>query len=177
MGTLTAVPPWHAQYEALYRQHWTRVVRLCRLLLDDPQESQEVAQEVFLRLAQRCQASDPVAQWGAWLTRVALNACSDRRRSGWWRRGRAGPRAIEEIDLIDGEPTPERAALQREERERIWRAFRRLPPRQREVFVLRHLEGWSTEVVAEALVLSPGSVKRHLFRAVHRLRRALGGDS
>src|SRR3972149_2671604 len=119
MGTLTAVPRWHAQYEALYRQHWARGVRL----------------------------------------------------------GRAGPRAIEEIDLGGGEPTPERAALQGEARERIWRAFQRLPPRQREVFVLRHLEGWSTEAAAEALALSSGSGKRHLLRAGRRLRGALGGDS
>ena len=177
MGTLIAVPPWHAQYEALYRQHWARVVRLCRLLLNDSEEAQEVAQEVFLRLAQRFQGPDSTTEWAAWLTRVSLNACHDRRRSGWWRRWRAGPRAIEEIDLVDGEPTPERAALQGEARDRIWRAFQRLPPRQREVFVLRHLEGWSTEAAAEALALSSGSVKRHLFRAVRRLRGALGGDS
>ena len=177
MGPLTAVPPWHAEYEALYRRHWARVVRLCRLLLDDSQEAQEVAQEVFLRLAQRFQGSGSTTEWAAWLTRVSVNACQDRRRSGWWRRGRAGSRAIEEIDLVDGEPTPERAALQGEAREQIWRAFQRLPRRQREVFVLRHLEGWSTEAAAEALALSSGSVKRHLFRAVRRLRRVLGGDS
>ena len=75
MGTLTAVPPWHAQYEGLYRQHWARVVRLCRLLLDDSQEAQEVAQEVFLRLAQRFQGPDSTIEWAAWLTRVSLNAC------------------------------------------------------------------------------------------------------
>jgi RNA polymerase sigma-70 factor (ECF subfamily) len=177
MGILTAVPPWHRQYETLYREHWARVVRLCRLLLGDAQEAQEVAQEVFLRLMRRCQGTDAVTEWGPWLTRVSLNACRDRRRSGWWRRWRAGPSAIDETDLVDGEPTPERAALQGEERERIWRAFHRLPARQREVFVLRHLVGWSTEAAAEALALSPGSVKRHLFRAVRRLRGALGGDS
>ena len=177
MGTLTAVPPWHAQYETLYRQHWARVVRLCRLLLDDSEEALEVAQEVFLRLAQRFQAPDSTTEWGAWLTRVSLNACHARRRSGWWRRGRAGAGAAGEIDLVDGEPTPERAALQGEARERIWRALHRLPLRQREVFVLRHLEGWSTEAAGAALSLSSGSVKRHLFRAVRRLRRALGGDS
>src|SRR3990172_1679914 len=148
MGTLTAVAPWHAEYEALYRQHWARVVRLCRLLLDDSQEAQEVAQEVFLRLAQRFQGPDSTTEWAAWLTRVSPNACQDRRRSGWWRRWRAGPRANEEIDLVDGEPTPERAALQGGGRGRIWRAFPRLSPRQREVFGLRIIEGGATEGAA-----------------------------
>src|SRR5437667_440079 len=72
-------------------------------------------------------------------------------------------------------PTPEEAALGREERQRIWRIFRRLSARQQEVFALRQLEGWSTDEVAETLGLSSGSVKRHLFRATHQLRAALRG--
>jgi DNA-directed RNA polymerase specialized sigma24 family protein len=44
------------------------------------------------------------------------------------------------------------------------------------VFALRYLEGRSTEEVADALRLSVGSVKQHLFRAVHHLRRVLGGE-
>jgi len=42
---------------------------------------------------------------------------------------------------------------------------------------LRYVEGWSTAAVAEALGLTAGSVKRHLFRAVRRLRQTLGGEA
>ena len=142
MRTLTAVPPWHAQYEALYREHLARVVRLCRLLLDDPQEAQEVAQEVFVKLLRRYQEPERSTQWGAWLTRVAVNACRDRRRSSWWQGWRQRHQLIEDVEIADSEPTPERAAISGEDRERIWEAFRKLPRRQREVFVLRHLEEW-----------------------------------
>jgi len=62
-----------------------------------------------------------------------------------------------------------------EERRRIWHVFRRLSPRQQEVFVLRQVEGWSTDEVADSLGLTSGSVKRHLFRAIHQLRAALKG--
>ena len=72
------------------------------------------------------------------------------------------------------DPSPVEAAIGEETRRRIWLAFRGLPGRQREVFVLRHVEEWSTEEVASALGLSPGSVKRHLFRAIRRLRQTLG---
>jgi RNA polymerase sigma factor (sigma-70 family) len=51
-----------------------------------------------------------------------------------------------------------------------------LPARQQEVFVLRHVEEWSTDEVARALEITPGSVKRHLFRAIRHLRVALGGN-
>ncbi len=176
MRTLTAVPPWHAQYEALYRDHWARVVRLCRLLLDDPQEAQEVAQEVFVKLLRQYREPERSTEWGAWLTRVAVNACRDRRRSGWWRWWRQRHQVIEDVEVVDSEPTPERVAISREGRERVWVSFRELSRRQREVFVLRHLEEWSTQDVADALGLTTGSVKRHLWRAVERLRKVLGGS-
>jgi len=175
MGALREIPPWHAGYEALYRQHCGRVVRLCRLLLDDSQEAQDVVQEVFLKLARVSEAPNQPREWGAWLTRVTVNACRDRWRSGWWRWWRLRHEVIEEVDVEDGEPTPERAALSGEVREQVWGAFRQLPRRQREIFVLRHLEGWSTQEVADAVGVTTGSVKRHLFRAVQRLRKALGG--
>jgi RNA polymerase sigma factor (sigma-70 family) len=73
--------------------------------------------------------------------------------------------------------TLEDEALKREWQVRLWQAFQALPARQREVFALRYIEGWSTAVVAEALGLTAGSVKRHLFRAVRRLRQALGGEA
>ena len=177
MKVLTAVPPWHVQCEALYREHSARVVGLCRLLLDDPQEAQEVAQEVFLKLVRTYDSVDRPAEWGPWLTRVALNACRDRQRSAWWRWRRLRGTAIEDVEMVDHQATPEQVALSGEIRERVWHIFRQLPSRQREVFVLRHLEGYSFPEMAEALGLTTGSVKRHLFRAIQRLRKALGGKS
>lgn len=112
--------------------------------------------------------------WGAWLTRVAVNACRDRRRAGWWMRFRRWTDPVDDIPLASQNPSPAEAAAGAETRHRIWQAFRELPERQREVFVLRHVEERSTGEVAEVLGLSQGSVKRHLFRAIRRLRETLG---
>ncbi len=176
MEPLLDGPSRQAEYEALYRKHSARVERLSRLLLEDVQEARDVRQEVFLKLLRTPERPRP-AEWGRWLTRVTINACRDRRRAGWWQWWRRRHQPIDEVEVEDREATPERAALSGEDRERIWRAFRQLPPRQREVFALRHLEEWSTQEVAEALGLSPGTVKRHLFRAVRHLRKGLGGRS
>ena len=81
------------------------------------------------------------------------------------------------LQLPSIEPTPEETTVSREQRERIWQFLRGLSARQQEVFVLRYVEGWSGEEVAEFLGLTTGSVKRHLFRAVHHMRQALGGHS
>lgn len=170
MDALTTAPPWHRQCEILYREHSTRVLRACRLLLRRPQEAEDVAHEVFLKLIMSYQVMDRPVAWDRWLTRVAINACRDRQRAAWWRLWHD---PLDDVELVDTDPTPEGAALTGETRGHIRRAFRQLPQRQREVFVLRHLEGWPTRDVAEALSLSTGSVKRHLFRAVARLRKEL----
>ena len=114
------------------------------------------------------------SDWAAWLTRVVVNACRDRRRAGWWIRFRRSTDRVEELSLSAPDPDPADATARRETRRQIWLAFRELPDRQREVFVLRHVEEYSTAEVADALGLTSGTVKRHLFRAIRRLRGALG---
>jgi RNA polymerase sigma-70 factor (ECF subfamily) len=152
------------------------------LLLADAHEAEDVAQEVFIKLWLAWQTETRAMAWEPWLTRVSINACRDRRRSGWWRWWRA-PQRTPDIDfpaILDrpsGEATPEEETLAREVVRHIWQAFRELPSRQQEVFALRYLENRSTEEVAAILHVSVGSVKQHLYRAVHRLRRVLGGEA
>jgi RNA polymerase sigma-70 factor (ECF subfamily) len=159
------------EHDRVYRAHKARIVGLCRLLLRDPDEAQDVAQEVFLRAFERLRTQEPPTVWEAWLVRVAINACRDRQRSGWWKsRGKN----VELDEITAGSvPSSEAEALARERRTRIWQQLRRLKTKQRNVFVLRYVEGWSTSEVAEALGLSPGSVKTHLFRAVRHLRKVM----
>jgi len=164
-------------YEELFERHAGRLRRLCGLLLADRDESREVVQDVFLKLHQARRQPGPPCDWAAWLTRVAVNACRDRRRAGWWWRFRRQSDRVEDVTLTSKEPTPEEAAISKETWQRIWAAFRGLSDRQRDVFVLRHLEGWPTDAVASTLGLTPGSVKRHLFRAIRHLRTAAVGDS
>jgi len=175
VGDYESVPDEQNLYEELYRVHHARVVQLCRLWLNDLHEAEEVAQEVFLKLLQASKANDRSFAWKAWLTRVALNACRDRRRSSWWKWWREKPMDFEEAHIPSRNPTPEEETVSREEREHIWHFFRALSVRQQEVFALRYVEEWSVEEVAQMLELTPGSVKRHLFRAVRHLRKSLGG--
>jgi RNA polymerase sigma-70 factor (ECF subfamily) len=163
------------EYNELYQAHCGRVLRLCRFLLSDADEADDVSQEVFLKLFRQHQLSGRTIAWGPWLTTVTVNACRDRRRSGWWKWWRERHQAFEEAELPGHGFTPEQEVLSRELRRDIWHSFRQLSSRQQEVFVLRHLEGFPTAEVAEMLGVSPGSIKRHLYRAVHQMRKALGG--
>ena len=163
-------------YEALYTAHYGEVLRLCRLLLANHHDAEEIAQEVFLKVYQEFQkANQPqLMTWKPWIVRVTINACRDRRRSGWWKWWGGGAAECKETDYPNVMRTPEDALLSRETERRIWSAFQQLSARQREVFALRYIDEWSTEEVAQMLGISTGSVKRYLFRAVHHLRRVLG---
>jgi|SRR5215468_541993 len=160
--------------EPLVDAHYGRLRRLCQLLLGDPEEAHDVVQDVFMKAYEARSQSRTPNDWAPWLTRVTVNACHDRRRAGWWARFRRRTDRIEDVPVAAGGPSPVDRAVGEETRRRIWLAFRALPGRQREVFVLRHVEDLSTDEVARALGLSTGSVKRHLFRAVRRLRDTLG---
>ena len=171
MGTALAEP---TPYDALYREHRERLGRLCRLLLADPDEASDALQEVFATLHRTMATGTRAMDWRPWLTRVTVNECRDRRRSGWWRWWRERGVAIEETGLRSALRSPEDEVIGREMQARVWQAIGGLPARQREVFALRQIDGCSTEETARLLGVSTGSVKQHLFRAVHALRRALG---
>lgn len=162
-------------FDETYRDHRARVLRLCRLLLADPDEADDVSQEVFLKFFREVEMGRTVSASGPWLHRVTVNACRDRRRSAWWRRRASESEPFEESEFTNDVATPEEQVFEGERRSAIWEAFRRLPGRQREVLALRLAEGCSTEDTAEILGLAPGSVKTHLFRAVRRMRRGLRG--
>jgi RNA polymerase sigma-70 factor (ECF subfamily) len=160
-----------ATADALFRGHQQRIVRLCRMLLGNPDDADEVSQEVFLKmLGQREHGPEP-ADWRAWLTRVAINACHDRHRSGWWKWWKRDGRELLDTDLTSRDTVHE--AISHEQTEALWVAFRKLTPRQQEVFILRQVEGWSTRETGVALELSEQAVKLQLFRALRRMRESL----
>ncbi len=153
--------------------HYGRLRRLCGLLLGDDQEAQDVVQEVFLKAHEAAGSGRSPLDWGAWLTRVAVNACRDRRRAGGWMRLRLRATPVDDLRLVADAPAPSDVAIGKDTRRQIWAAFRALPRRQQEVFALRYVEEQSTREVARALSLTEGSVKRHLYRALRHLRDAL----
>src|SRR5262245_44132807 len=96
-----------ASTEHLCRIHYPRVLQLSRLLLTDPQEAEEIAQEVFLNLVRAQPAQMDIRSWEAWFTRVTVNACRNRRRSWWWRWWRDEHVEYQEEQIHSAGDTPE----------------------------------------------------------------------
>ena len=86
--------------------HRARLLRLCRLLLGDPEEAGDVVQDVFMKAYGAQMQSKVPGDWAAWLTRVAINACRDRRRAGWWMRFRRWSDRVEEVPVAAADPSP-----------------------------------------------------------------------
>jgi RNA polymerase sigma factor (sigma-70 family) len=160
----------------LYAMHWVGLVRLASLLLRDRDRAQEVAQDVFIAAYPRLVRLREEGTALAYLRRSVVNGC----RSGYrhhaveqrYVAGVAG--SADALGRAAGE-SAEAAAIRHDQDAAVLDAVHRLPPRQREVVVLRYYADLSERQIAEALDISPGAVKAHAHRALTTLRDTLGG--
>jgi RNA polymerase sigma-70 factor (ECF subfamily) len=86
----------------------------------------------------------------------------------------AGDDGEEVARMPAGEPGPDRLLASGEVQQRVERALRRMSELERTAFVLRHHEGLSLREIGETLAVNESAAKQSLFRAVRKLREALG---
>ncbi len=157
-----------------------RVFLLCRRMLQDPDEADSAAQDVFLKayraLSNRSEAEE-LDNPGKWVTRIAVNTCLDRLRSKSWKIWQRRPTPQDEEVILQmapaASPDAERQLFSKQIQQRLESALRKLSDRQRAVFLLRHYDAMALEEIADVLTLDTGTVKAHLFRAVTKLREEL----
>lgn len=171
--SITGVAPV-SRFDSLFAQFYPELFGLVYRVLGDHMETEDVLQEVFLKLVDEPELqARPNAEVGAWLRRVGLNTAFNRIRSA--RRARARLERVGRLERRDEEPVdnplaaPDRVVLQREERADVRRALAEVPERQRECLLLRH-SGYSYAEIAETLGIANGSVGVLLARAEHAFR-------
>ena len=164
-----------ALFEVLMRRYNERLYRAARAILRDEHEAEDVMQQAYVNAYTHLRQFDARSKFSTWLTRIAVHEALARAR----RRGRymtMDPEDTSAFDFLqtrDGTPDPERLAIARELGTVLESAIDRLPDGAREVFVLRQIEGMSTDEVADALGVSEAVVKTRLSRARGALRRDL----
>jgi RNA polymerase sigma-70 factor (ECF subfamily) len=151
-----------AAYGALVRSHQDRIYRHLLNLTGSREDALELAQEVFIKAWQALPTWRPDAQFHTWVYRIASNAALDVLR----RRKVLQFVALEDdYDAPSHQPGPE-AQLQGKQRLRnLDAALARLPAEQREIILLREVEGLSYDELAAALAIDEGTVKSRLARA------------
>ena len=152
----------------LFAEHGRMVLGLCRLLLRDPVEAEDAAQQVFLSAHGALLRGSVPRDPPAWLGTIARNECRARIRT----RMRE-PLALPELpaDL----PDPLAAAIRATDLDAVWKALSRLPRRQRRALMLRELGGLSYHELGRALGVSQSAVESLLFRARRHVRSLIAG--
>ncbi len=149
------------------------------------EDAQDAVQEAMFQLAKRY-ASRPPEEWAPLFYRILQSRIRDTQRRRAVRNrvlsffgGQRGDGDDELPDPIASAPDPtaldpREQVAQAEAMVALEKALGELPGRQREAFMLRILEGLDVAQTAQAMGCSEGSVKTHLSRAVHSLRKSLG---
>jgi RNA polymerase sigma-70 factor (ECF subfamily) len=166
-------------YDALVRKYERQVFRIAQHITQNREDAEDVTQDAFLKAYQKLDQFQGNSKFSTWLVRIAVNESLMRLRK---RRTGKMVSIDEDIatdegsvprDLADWAPNPEQNYNQAELAEILRKTIQGLPQGFRIVFVLRDVEGLSTEETAETLGLSIPAVKSRLLRARLQLRERL----
>jgi RNA polymerase sigma-70 factor (ECF subfamily) len=156
--------------------------------LQDPADAADITQEVFIKVFRSIRSFHGDASLRTWLYRIALREASNQRR--WWTRHKRQEMTIDspvnstECDdgeesmclsgiLMDSAGSPYDLAAQAEMKARVEDALRKLPEAFRTVVILREMEGFCYEEIAEILDVPAGTVKSRLTRGRAALKQIL----
>ena len=162
-------------FDRLMAIHTDKVFHLAWGVLRNREDAIDAAQEVFIKLYKTLPKFPPSDNLNAWLYRVCLNHCIDRKRRA---RHTGVEMTLEDWEKLRGSETdePEYRACQSETGRLIREAVELLPDRQQMVFILRHYNLLSINEISEAMGCTTGAVKAHLSRATAHLRDRLAGS-
>lgn len=151
--------------EALFEAWSPPLLRFVGRMLGNAAEAEEVVSEVFVKAIERCDQYDGRAPVASWLFSIAANAARDRLR----RSGRHLPLEAAGEPAAPGEGILTRL-IDRERKDRVRSALRKLTGEQREALLLARYEGMKYADIAATLGISEGAVKTRVFRAMEILR-------
>jgi RNA polymerase sigma-70 factor, ECF subfamily len=177
-------------FAQLIAQYHQPLYSLIARSLQDPADASDITQEVFIKVFRNIRGFHGEASLRTWLYRIALREASNQRR--WWTRHKRQETSIDATfspdsdcegealslaaTLADGGGSPYDHAAQHELRERVEAALRQVPEAFRTVVVLREIEGFAYEEIADVLQVNLGTVKSRLTRGRAALRILLAAE-
>jgi RNA polymerase sigma-70 factor (ECF subfamily) len=176
-------------FAILIAQYHQPLYSLIARSLDDPADAADITQEVFIKVFRNIRSFHGDSSLRTWLYRIALHEASNQRR--WWSRHKKQEVTIDSpydheegghgvglgATLADEGNSPFDNAAQNEIRERVEAALRQVPEAFRTVLVLREIEGFAYEEIAEILNVNLGTVKSRLTRGRSALRSLVVAQS
>jgi RNA polymerase sigma-70 factor (ECF subfamily) len=154
-----------AQLAHLFERHHVALFRYLYQLTYNAALSEDLTQEVFLRVLKYAAAYNPSLGFRGWIYGMARNACHDARHKV---RGETGDNDVTEFRSSD--PSPEDQLMQHRNTRMLQEALKRLPDDKREVLELSRFQDMRYEEIATVLGCEVGTVKVRVYRALKELR-------
>lgn len=155
-------------YGGLVKRYESRVIRVIRRFINDPEQARDLAQEAFMRSFRRLDQFDPSRRFGPWLFRIAVNLTLDflrkKKRSGRWSLF-----SESSADRLPDPPT-EDPRLQADLKQEVNAVLEQIPEKYRMVLVLRDLENFSTSEIAAITDRKEATIRWRLAEARHRFK-------
>jgi RNA polymerase sigma-70 factor (ECF subfamily) len=172
-------------FAELIAQYHQPLYSLIARSLQDPADASDITQEVFIKVFRNIRSFQGESSLRTWMYRIALHEASNQRR--WWSRHKRQEIAMDApcarchgesegdtqtlgATLADGGCSPFERAAQGEVHARVEEALRQVPEVFRTVVVLREIEGFTYEEIADLLHVNLGTVKSRLMRGRAALR-------
>jgi RNA polymerase sigma-70 factor (ECF subfamily) len=167
-------------YGILVERFQRKIFRVAFAIVRDEVEADGVTQDAFVQAYTSLARFEARAEFETWLTRIAINRARDvlrrRRFVSLFTSHDAEDESGELVfEPVDERPDQERQLAATQIRVAITRAESKLSAQQKLIFRLRHYENLSLEDIADHLGLRAGTVRAHLFRAIHKIRKELAG--
>lgn len=157
-------------FASLARMAGDRLMAVAYRILRDTDRAEDAVQQTIVTAWRELPSLRDPDRFAGWLYKMLVHVCyAEARRS---RRWDATIRVLP-IEI----PSGQNELLSVDDRDQLERAFRRLPPEQRAVFVLHHHVGMRLVEIADALELPIGTVKSRIHYATATLRAAIEADS
>jgi len=153
-----------------------KIYRVAYAIVRNDVEADTITQDTFIQAYTHLAKFEGRSEFETWLTRIAINRSRDslrRRRFVSLFTHDDDDESHPIIEPVDDRPDPEREIMAVQLRAAIERAERKLSSQQKVIFRLRHYEDRSLEDIAQLLGLRSGTVRAHLFRAIHKIRQEL----
>jgi RNA polymerase sigma-70 factor (ECF subfamily) len=160
-------------WEVLVRQHQGRICAIAYGYVGEQNEALDLAQDIFVRVYERLHTCIEADKFNGWLLSIARNACIDHLRRRKARPPRQDIPAAEMTDLAHGGPTPEDNLISSGRQRLVHRALQKLSEINREIIILKDIQGLPLEEISGMLGLPLGTVKSRSSRARVELAQAV----
>lgn len=165
-------------FEALIEGCSTRAYNIALRYLRNEEDAMDALQESFIKIFRHLDKFKEDSRFDTWVYRIVVNTCNDLCRGtaiqkvtgSLYREDEDGESMLE---FRDSAPTPEEHTVRMERSAEILDCLEKVPLDQREILILREIQGFSYEEIAEVLECSLGTVKSRINRARAKLRELI----